>query len=353
MALQVGGRISQPLLCAAAGRIDNVAEVGRGLAERVATTGRALQMLDADDDRMSLRWRFGAVPCGVVRDGEIVVVFADPTLTQRESQTIATWLAPPRTMHAGTGGPCGDLARSIAAEFGADVVVFALFAQAGMLLNMHVRSGAVLRSWRLPVDTVWGEAARHSAAFVLGDLHMHPGAETLSALGLKSAAVIGIENGQGLAVGSIGIASRGELEIDIAQQLLERSAVLGPQVMELRSATMVPRADASGAVDLRGFAARVGCRRFALYSKAGNVVTLVSAHAGDGSILISPPDPYEEQLVCWAAEKGIAVASDDAAAVMVGGDTVLYAQDPHKKPMECLRLALTDVRQDPYGRKAA
>jgi hypothetical protein len=351
LALQVIDPMTQAMLCAAAGRIDPVLDTARGVAEQVASTGRALQLVDADDSRMNLRWRFGAVPCGSLRDGEIVVVVADPTLTQREAQAVATWIATPVV---GTGAspapdPCCELARSLAAEFSADIVVFSLFAQSGMLLNLHVRSGAVLRTWRCPVDTVWGEAARHNAAFVLGELHMHPGAESLSSLGMTSAAVVGLENGSGVAVGSVGLASREHLDIDIAHSLLERAPILGAQVMQLRGSTPVPRQDTAGAVDLVGFAARVGCRRFALYSKQGNVVTLVSAHADDGSVLVSPPDPFEEQLVVWAAEKGIAVASDDAAAVMIGDDTVLYAQDPARKPMECLRLALQDLRNDPYG----
>lgn len=352
LALQVVDPADPAMLCAAAGRVDVVLDAARGIAERAAVTGRALQMIDADDVRRNLRWRFGAVPCGDVRDGEIVVVVADPSLTQREAQVVATWLATPAARRTVIANPCAALARSLAAEFSVDIVVFSLFAQAGMLMNMHVRSGAVLRTWRCPVDTVWGEAARHGAAFVLGDLQMHPGAESLAALGIRSAAVVGFENGSGIAVGAIGIGSRDELDIDIAQRLLERVPVLGPQLMHLRAATDVPRPDPAGAVDLRGFAARVGCRRFALYSKQGNVVALVSAHAGDGSLLVSPPDPYEQQLVVWAAEKGIAVASDDAAAVMIGEDTVLYAQDPHKKPMERLRLALQDLRNDPYGRAA-
>lgn len=362
LALQVVDRMTQGMLCAAAGRIDHVADVARGLAEEAALTGRALHMVDADDTRMNLRWRFGAVPCGAVRDGQVVLVVADPSLTQREAQAIATWIAPAddASITVGGGGlgqrievaTSGDLARSLAREFHADAVVFALFTQAGMLLNMHVRSGAVLRSWRAPVDTVWGEAARHNAAFVLGDLHMHPGAESLSSLGMRSAAVVGIENGNGIAIGAVGIAARHELDIDVAQRLLDRAPVIGPQLMEFKSRTVVPSADADGAVNLRAFAARVGCRRFALYSKAGVAVTLLSAHAQDGSVLVSPPDPYEEQLVCWAAEKGIAVASDEAAAVMVGDDTVLYAQDSKKRPMECLRLALQDLRDNPYGQAA-
>jgi hypothetical protein len=89
-----------------------------------------------------------------------------------------------------------------------------------------------------------------------------------------------------------------------------------------------------------------------MYSRSGDVLSLVSAHASDGSVLVSPPDPYEEQMVCWAAEKGVAVSSGEAASVVVGDDTVLYARDPVKRPIDCLRLALQDLRSDPYGRAA-
>jgi hypothetical protein len=342
------------MLCAAAGRVDHIVDVARGLAARVAETGRAVELLDADDPWMRLRWRFAAVPCGTTRDGVIVVVTADPALARREAQAIATWIAPPvEEAELTVGGPCGDLARELARDLGADVVVFSLFAQAGMLLNMHVRSGALLRTWRAPVDTVWGEAARHGAAYVLGELHMHPGAESLASMGLQSAAVVGLENGNGVAIGSIGIASHGDLDTAIAQHLLEQAPVLGPRIMQLRSATVAPKADADGVVEMRAFAARVGCRRLALYSLQGEEISFVSAHAEDGSMLVSPPDPLEEQLVAWAVQRGTAVASEDAAVVLVGDDTILYAQDPKRRPLDRLRLALSDLRNDPYGRRAA
>lgn len=338
------------MLCAASGHVDPLLEAGRALARDTAVHGRALQTARADEHRAATRsWDLAAMPCGHVGDDQVMVIAADPSLTQREAQAIAAWIAPVGKENEGAGGPCASLARTLAADHAADVVLFALFAQSGMLVNLHTRSGGALRAWRAPIDTVWGEAARHHAAYVLGDLHMHPGAESLASLGMQAAAVIGIENGSGVAVGAVALASTTQLDMDIARQLLERAPVLGPQVMSLRSRSAVPAPDEQGAVELRGFASRVGCRRFAMYTREGSVLRLVSAHAEDGSVLASPPDPHEEQLVCWAAEKGVAVASDDAAAVVVGGDTVLYAQDPDKRPIEQLRLALQDLRRSPLG----
>jgi hypothetical protein len=336
------------MLCATAGHVGDLLEVGRGLARQAVVHGRALRMAESEESRLPRRWHLAAMPCGSIGDDQVVLVVADPTLSQREAQAMAAWVAPAGANNEGAGGPCAPLARGLAADYDCDVVLVALFAQSGMLVNLHTRSGGLLRSWRAPIDTVWGEAARHHAAYVLGDLHMHPGAESLASLGMQAAAVIGIENGSGVAVGAIAVASTRQLDMDIAQRLLERAPVLGPQVMSLRSRSAVPTPDASGAVALRGFAARVGCRRFAMYAREGSALRLVSAHAEDGTVLASPPDPYEEQLVCWAAEKGVAVASDDAAAVVVGGDTILYAHDPGKRPIERLRLALQDLRHSPF-----
>jgi hypothetical protein len=119
--------------------------------------------------------------------------------------------------------------------------------------------------------------------------------------------------------------------------------------MSSLSSTSVPVPDADGSVDLRVLAARVGCRRFAMYERVGPELRLISAHTYDGSRLMTPPDELEEQLVCWAADKGIGVVSEDAAAVLIGDHTVLYAQDPEKRALDCLRLALQDVRRNPYG----
>lgn len=351
--LQVGGDLQTAQLVGGSGEFPRIVEVARGLAERVAADGRALHVGEQGNPDFGLSLHFAAVPCGFSGGMPLVLVVADPILSRREAQTIAAWIAPSDPAETGeVGGPCGSLARELTRQFGGDVAVFALFAQSGMLLDMHVRSGALLRSWRAPVDTVWGEAARHGAAYVLGDLHLHPGAEFLSAIGFRSAAVVGLENGNGMAMGAFGVASLAELDTDIAMRMIERAATLGPQIMDLRSSTQVPRATPNG-VNLHVFAARVGCRRFALYTRAGNVLKLVSAHAEDGSTLMAPPDPLEEQLVLWAAERGVAISATDAAAVLVGEDTVLYAQDAKKQPMEALRLALQDLRFDPTGTQAA
>jgi len=349
------GSEREGLLCSVAGHVDPVLQAGRMLAGDVAQTGKALRMIGSESPAGR---RMAAVPCGALRDSQLMLVVADPDLTEREAQSIAAWVAPPTAGVDADGGPCSPLAHSLATEFGAEVVVIALFTQSGMLMNLHTRSGALLRAWRVPVDTVWGEAARHGAAFVLGDLHLHPGAESLASLGMNAAAVVGIENGSGVAIGAIGVGASRELDVTIAQDLLERAATIGPQVMTLRSRSRVPSPNAEGAIELRGFAERVGCRRFALYARSGNVLRLVSAHDQNGAVLAAPPDQDEEQLVCWAAEQGVAVASDDAAAVLVGGDTVLYARDPGKRPIECLRLALQDLRHSPFaagedGRAAA
>jgi hypothetical protein len=351
IALHVTGRDRQAEICAAAGQAEGLADVARGLAERVALTGESLNLSDNPDGDLRLRWRFAAMPCGTVKDGSIVLVVADPNLSQREGQAIAAWVAPPGARSEGNGGPCAPLARQIAGEFGVDIVVFALFAQAGMLLDLHVRSGGLLRTWRIPIDTIWGDAARQGSAFVLGELHRHAGAESLASLGMGSAGIAGLENGNGLAAGALGIAARDAdaIDTDTARALLDRAPLLGAQIMALRSQTLVPVADSAGTVELESFAARVGCRRFALYAREGNHLRLVSAHDASGKVTSPMTDSFEEQLVCWAAEKGIAVVSEDAAAVVVGETTVLYAADPKRRPMDALRLALQDLRHHPFG----
>ncbi|MEO6866612.1 MAG: hypothetical protein ABI200_01170, partial [Gaiellales bacterium] len=161
--------------------------------------------------------------------------------------------------------------------------------------------------------------------------------------------LVGLENGNGIAIGAFGVASAADLDVDISHQLLARAPDLGPELMHTLSRTVVPVADERGTVDLGVLAARVGCRRFAMYERDGVELKLVSAHSEDGSKLVSPPDEIEQQLVGWAAKKGIGVMSDDAAAVLIGERTVLYAQDPKKRAIDCLRLALHDVRRNPFG----
>jgi hypothetical protein len=324
------------------------------LARSAMSSGRTMTLASPPPQVESMP--MAAVLVGDTPSSREVVIIADPRLSRREAEAVAAWSAP-ADLPSGAGvGSCGHVARELAAQHAADAVVLALFAETGMLLNLHVRSGGLLRTWRLPVDTVWGEAARHEAAFMLGELQMHPGAESLASLGMQTAAIVGMTSSQGTALGSVGLASRGHLDVDVPRLLLGQAADIGSQVMNLRATTPVPVADADGLVELRLFAARVGCRRFAMYSLSGHVLRLASAHAEDGSVLVSPPDPYEEQLVCWAAEKRIAVVSENAAAVMVGDDTVLYAQDPGKRAIDCLRRALHDLRRNPYlagGEQAA
>ena len=350
LALHVPDDGSQGVLCGASGRVEPLLDVARGLARTVTRDGRALQLLDTDDRRSRSRWRHAAIPLGRTPSGTVVLVTSDSRLARREGQAIATWAAPANVLGMRVrGGPCARMARELAREFDADSVVLALFAQSGMILNLHVRSGALLHASRIPTDTVWGEVARHGAAFTLGDLSMHPGTELLGSVGMRTAGLVGLENGHGIAIGALGIASAGDLDLDIAHDLLARAPQLGPDIMKMLSSTNVPVPDADGSVDLRLLAARVGCRRFAMYERSGPELRLVAAHTADGSRLMSPPDEVEEQLVCWAVQKGIGVVSDDAAAVLIGDHTVLYAQDPNKRALDCLRLALQDVRRNPYG----
>ena len=349
-AVQLSAGRRAPSIRAGFGHFEPLIEVGKDLADRAAHSERAMESVTCNDPRTGERWQLTAIACGWVRKRPVVVVVADRRLARRESEAIAAWMAAPQcATDTPPGGACGPLAKLLVQSNRADVAVLALFTQSGMLLNMHARNGGLLRAWRVPGDTIWGEAARHGAAFVIGDLPMHPGAESLASLGMQTAAVVGLENGSGVAVGSVGLGAFDQLDTDIAHRLLEQAPLLGPKIMQLRSRTPVPAPDQHGAVELNGFAARVGCRRFAMYSRTGNVLRLVSAHGNDGRVVSTPPDPYEEQLVCWAAEKGVAVASDTAAAVVVGDDTVLYAHDPTKQAIDCLRLALQDLRHNPYG----
>ncbi len=350
LAIHVPDNGSQGVLCGASGRVEPMLDVARGIARSAAHEGRALQLADADGPIRGIGVRYAAIPVGRSKDGTIVLVVSDPRLTRREGQALATWAAPGAVsgMHV-RGGACAGIARRIAREHGGDVVVLALFAASGIRLDIHVRSGAVLHSCRVPTDTVWGEVARHGAAFTLGDLAMHPGTAILGSLGMRTAALVGLENGHGLAIGALGVASVGDLDVDIAHVLLAAAPSLGPELMGRLSSTSVPVPADDGTVDLRVLAARVGCRRFAMYERVGAELHLVAAHGEDGAPLVTPPDELESQLVDWAAQKGVGVVSDEAAAVLIGNHTVLYAQDPEKRALDCLRLALQDVRRNPFS----
>jgi hypothetical protein len=340
----------QAVVYASTGRIDPALDVARGVARSVVGEGRALRLLDTDARATGLPLRHVAIPVGRADAGTIVLVASDERLSCRESQSLAAWIAPvqARGMQV-RGGPCAGIARRLARSLGADVVVLALFASSGMRLDLHVRSGALLHACRIPSDTVWGEVARHGAAFTLGDLSMHPGTELLGSVGMDTAALVGLENGHGIAIGALGIARVGEFDMDIAHQLLAISPHLGPEVMERLSSTPVPVPAADGTVDLRILAARVGCRRFAMYERIGTELHLVSAHGPDGARIAAPAGDLERQVVSWAAQRGVGVVSDDAAAVLIGSHTVLYAEDPTRRALDCLRLALHDVRHNPFA----
>ncbi len=340
----------QGLVSGAAGRVEHLVDIARGSARSVARDGRALRMVDVDSPRARSRERHAAMPVGRCGSATVVLVVSDPRLSRREAQACAAWIAPARAGTATTqGGACGDLVRRVARRHHADVVVLALFAASGMRVNVHVRNGALLHSARVPTDTVWGEVARHGAAFTLGDLSLHPGTGMLGALGMSAAALVGLENGAGIAIGALGIASADELDVDAAHHLLADAPRLGPAIMEQLSSTAVPVPAEDGTVDLGVLAARVGCRRFAAYELLGTELRLVAAHARDGAAIDARPDELETQLVTWAVQKGVGVVGDDAAAVLIGNHTVLYAQDPAKRALDCLRLALHDIRRNPFG----
>lgn len=342
---------SQGVLAGASGRIDPILDIARGAARSIAGDGAALRLVDVDGrGHATAAHRHAAVPLGRAGSATVVLVVSDPRLTRREGQALAAWAAPADSRGLRVrGGPCAGIARRLARAHDADVIAIALFATSGMRLDVHVRTGALLHNCRVPADTVWGEVARHGAAFTLGDLAMHPGTGMLGSLGMRSAGLVGLENGRGLAIGALGIAGASELSVDIAHELLAIAPELGPELMARMSDTAVPVPDEDGTVDLSVLAARVGCRRFAMYERVGAELQLVAAHAHDGSRLVTPPDDMEQQLVTWAAQKGVGVVSDDAAAVLIGNHTVLYAQDPGKRALDCLRLALHDVRHNPFG----
>jgi hypothetical protein len=354
VAIRVPHAGGQGVVCASHGRVEPLIDFTRGFARQACNDGRALSMIDAHERFGLRRLKHAAIPIGTVREGIVVLVVSDSRLSQREGLAIAAWAAPSHVEGLRVaGGPCVDMARTIAGEFAADTVVFALFAQAGVLLQMHARSGGLLHACRVPADTVWGEVARHGAAFALGDLPMHPGAEMLASLGMQTAGLVGLENGHGIAIGALGVASRSPLDIDTSHRLLERAPHIGPQLMQQLSETTVPVPDADGTIDVGLLAARVGCRRFAMYERTDAGLELVAAHTRDGSRLVSPPDELERQLVTWAAQRGVGVVSDGAAAVLIGEHTVLYAHDQSRRALDCLRLALQDVRRNPFDAEPA
>lgn len=351
--------LAPPMMLAGAGRVDLVADMSRALADRVEHEHRALIVVEPDaavDDPavhfMRPLERHAAMLIGVHRDGNVVLVVSDSTLSRREAEAIAVWAAGAQEA-ASFGGVCGQLAHDIAQEFDAEVVATAVFVHSSILVTLHARSGALIRAWRVPPDTVWGEAARHGAAFVLGDLRRHPGAEALESMGMQSAAVLGLENGSGIALGAVGIASRTDLPMEVADRLINMSPEIASRLLKSRTAPLGAVRGDESSVELSALAASVGCERFSVYTRAGQgALSLISAHHADGRLQDPDPDLLEEQLICWAAEQGGAVSIDSAAAVLIGNDTVLYARDAQKSPMTSLRNALIALRDD-SGAEAA
>jgi hypothetical protein len=348
-----------PMMIAGAGRVDLVADMARALADRVEREHRALIVVEPDgsagDPTISMLRpleRHAAMLIGTHRDGNIVLVVSDPNLSRREAEAIAVWSAGAQEA-APFGGVCGQLAHDIAQEFDAEVVATAVFVNSSILVTLHARSGALIRAWRVPPDTVWGEAARHGAAFVLGDLHRHPGAEALESLGMTSAAVLGLDNGSGVAIGAVGIASRSDLPMEAADRLINMSPTIASRLLKSRAAPLDAVRGDESSVELTALAASVGCDRFCVYSRtAPGELTLISAHYADGRLQDPDPDLLEEQLIGWAVEQGGAVSIDTAAAVLIGEETVLYARDEKRNPMTRLRNALIALRDEPDSRAA-
>lgn len=303
----------------------------------------------------NLTVKHAAFPIARMGSKAIVLVVSDPQLTKRDAQALAVWSAWESSRQAKTNAHeegCAVLAQRLAQNLEVDVVAIALFATSGMRLMLHLRSGASVHNCRVPTDTVWGEAARHGAAFMLGDLSTHAGTEVLGRLGMQQVSLVGIENGSGLAIGALGVASDQALDPDIAHDMLALAPSLGPEVMSIMSSTRVPVPDADGTVDLGVLAARVGCYRFAMYERVGVSMQLACAYDREGARLDHAPDEAERELVRRAAQQGAGVVGDRFAAVLIGSHTVLYAEDPSKKALDCLRLALQDVRRNPFGAAA-
>lgn len=291
-----------------------------------------------------------AAVCGADEQGLLVIAAVDSHITTHEAQALAVWASPASAEgDVAGGGACGELARTVAQQHAADVVVVALFSGSAMSLDLHTRSGTLVRSWRCTSDTVWAEAAKHSSAYVLGSLEHHSGAEWMAALGLESAAVVGLANSDGDAVGAIGVGSFGHLAVDVASQLLDYAPLLGRQVAaaktDLAPLAAQPAPADEQQVKISSFAQAVGCERMAVYTRVGPLqFALAAAHGTDGTAVDMEPDPVEEQLVQIMSDDGTAMVYEDAALVCLGDDTILYARDANKNALECVRRALRDLR---------
>jgi hypothetical protein len=193
----------------------------------------------------------------------------------------------------------------------------------------------------------------------LGALEQHGGTEQMAAMGLTHACIAGLTSEQGLPFGAVGVFAGSDLPVEVADRMFVASDAIGPQLMSVLSHQQSDEVKSDDSVvALHSIARRVGCRRFALYARSRRGMKLVSAHAEDGSRLMGAADPGEEELVHYAAKRGMSVSGRTAAAILVGDDTVLYACDPRKEPLERLRLALNDLRgnrgggEDQYRRAA-
>lgn len=220
---------STAVLLAASGRHTPFLSTLAGMAERSAATGQTAHLLQSDEGPLRMQTRFAAVPIAWTDGGTVTLTVADDDLTLHEVQAIAAWASDPGSV--GSDLPSA-LASSVARQFEADGVVFSLFAEAGMLLELRSSCGALVRRWRCPDETVWAEAARHGAAIVLGELGQHRGTETLNSIGMRSAGLVGVALPGGMAFGAVGVCSFTQLPVDVADRLLCSSGQLGEQVFE-------------------------------------------------------------------------------------------------------------------------
>ncbi len=359
--VQLADGAPDPLVRGGAGDVASLAAVAVPLAEGLVDSGRALRVVDAGSRSPGgARLRFAAVSCGQRAGVATVVVLSGDGLSTHQLETVAMLLsAPPGQPEPPVGiqRPCSLLARDLAGEGAADLVSIALFARAGMQLDLHVRSGDLLRRRRVPVGSIWGEAARHGAAYRIGELRQHRGTEHLAALGMEEAVLVSLENDAGVPVGTIGLAARERLPDGLATGLLERTRTLAREVMESHAHTPAQRAHpgaVSQDIELRVLARSVGCRRFAVYMPQGSELVLLGSFAADGQSLAAPPDPFEQELVRTALERTVSITTEGAAVVLLANGVLLYASDSRRDPMQAIQSALRDLVDGPLdGRRRA
>lgn len=351
----------------ASGAADGIAEIARPIAERMMQTGRAIRVVEMGNRALGTHQRFVGIACGSNDDdGAVILVVNDEQLPTYTAEAIAVALSNPTEVdqpHLADCRACSALTRDIATEFDAGIVGISLFSRAGMRTDLHVRSGELLRRTRLPLESVWGDAARAGAAFNLADLRQHRGMESLGSIGMSHAAVVALENEAGVPVGAVGVAAPHELPDDISLRLLDRSRDYAREVMQAHARSRVSSSPARPVlshsarreqhVELRELAARIGCHRVAIYQGEGEGLGMVGCFAGDGSSLVSPPDAYEEELVRMAAYRGVSVVTEQAAVVLLSNGVLIYASDSERDPMEAIQFALQDLLDDPYGDQMA